>query len=322
MPRQRSVQPVALHKRCDLLLEKPIQKERPPFLSAASGLVCCDNHFFVVADDELHLGIFSNDPTQPGDTHRLLDGKLPPEPKPRKKQKPDFEVLTYLPKTTATGTPMLLICGSGSRANRSAGLLLALNHSDEIKKHTAPLPFDLTPLYNTLENEFGIVNIEGATVCGDRLLLLQRGNKNAGTNAIVHLNLLAAIDSMLDGALDVSALQTIERIELGEHEGVALGFTDAMTLPNGELLALAVAEDTDDPYVDGETSACYVCHFDTHNQLQAMTPLIAPAKTEGIALWPQRSGVANSQRELAFVTDADDPNIPAALLTASLSAFI
>lgn len=319
MSTHRSTSSIALHKHCDLLLPKPIQKERPAFLSAASGLVCCDNHFFVVADDELHLGIFPNDPTQRGSTQRLLDGELPTHPKLRKKQKPDFEVLTYLPTIAMAASPMLMACGSGSRPNRATGLLLPLDHRDELKKSTAPLLFDLSELYQALECEFGIVNIEGATVRDNQLLLLQRGNKKEGINAIVSLDLSKSIEGMLDGAIDTSALQTICTIELGAHDSVALGFTDAMTLSDGRLLALAVAEDTDDPYADGAASASYVCRFDTHNQLQAMTPIIASAKTEGIALWKQAGTVPT---RLAFVTDADDPNIPAALLTAPLSAFI
>lgn len=300
----------------------PIQNERPAFLSAASGLVCCDKHFFVVADDELHLGIFPNDPTLPGSTQRLLDGELPAHAKPRKKQKPDFEALAYLPATLETKTPMLMVLGSGSRPNRSIGLLLSLDHGDELEKRAAPLLFDLSALYRELEGEFGIVNIEGAAVRGDQLLLLQRGNKKNGINAIISLDFSSAITHMLNGVIDASTLQAIHPIELGSHAGIALGFTDAMTLPDGRLLALAVAEDTDDPYSDGVASASYVCRFDTHNQLQAMTPIIASAKTEGIALWRQASTNNAAYDTLAFVTDADDPTIPAALLTAPLSAFV
>lgn len=309
---------IALHKHCDLLLQSPIQEGRPAFLSAASGLVCCNNHFYVVADDELHLGIFPNEPTVPGITQLLVEGELPLEHKPRKKQKPDFEVLAYLPPTAKTKTPMLIVMGSGSRANRALGLLLPLDDKNEIPLNAAPLPFELGVLYRELEREFGIVNIEGATLRGDQLLLLQRGNKKAGINAIVSLNLHACIDAMLRQNVDASVLQSIEIVELGSHGGVGLGFTDAMCLPDNRLLALAVAEDTDDPYLDGEASASYLCRFDAQNQLQATMPVIASAKTEGLALWqPSRK-----DRTLAFVTDADDASIPAMLLTAPLSAFI
>jgi hypothetical protein len=307
---------VQLSKQSDLLLQTSIQAGRPTFLSAASGLVCCDKHFFVVADDELHLGIFPIDHSLPGSAWPLLAGQLPIDKKLRKQQKPDFEVLAYIPSTSALGTSALLVLGSGSRANRNIGLLLPLNPDDSLHKNK--FFFDLTPLYSALESEFDIVNIEGAVVQHNQLLLLQRGNKKAGINAIIVLDLIPSIVAMLSGAIDTRTLRSIQSIELGSRAGVALGFTDAICLPDGQLLALAVAEDTDDPYTDGQTFGSYLCRFDAHNQLQAMTKLITAAKTEGVALWRQ----SLKENTLAFVTDADDPNIPASLLTASLDAFI
>lgn len=311
---------VQLHKQRELLLNTVIQSGRSAFLAAASGLVCCDQHFFVVADDELHLGIFSIDHSIPGNAWPLLAGELSPDEKLRKRQKPDFEVLTYLPATTALNTPSLLILGSGSHANRNAGLLLSLNADNTLLKSTPPLIFDLTPLYRELESEFGIVNIEGAAVQRNHLLLLQRGNKTQGINALIALELIASVNAMLSGTLESSVLRSIRKIDLGSRAGVALGFTDAMCLPDGQLLALAVAEDTDDPYADGKTCGSYVCRFDANNQLQSIISLIAPAKTEGIALWQPSFSTKNCM--LAFVTDADDPHIPSALLTAPLDAFI
>jgi len=307
--------PVPLHKHCDLMLRTPLQADRPAFLCAASGLVCGDRHFYVVADDELHLGIFPFEPNRAGDAYTLQAGELPAAPKPRKQHKPDFEVLTHLGATRATRSPMLLVLGSGSRPNRATGLLLALDTHGELQPDAAAIAFDLGELYRALEREFAIVNIEGATVRGDELLLLQRGNKS-GKNAIVSLELEFAVEAMQQQRLDASALRYIHTVELGSHADVALGFTDAMTL-DGSLLALAVAEDTDDPYLDGETSASYVCRFDAQHRLQAMIPLAAPAKTEGIARWPRAA-----TETLAFVTDADDASIPSALLTAPLDAFL
>lgn len=320
---------VQLRKQSDLLLQTSIQAGRPAFLSAASGLVCCDQHFFVVADDELQLGVFPTDHSTPGHTWPLLSGDLPRDKDLRKQQKPDFEVLTYLSAATLSTTtvsttgaikrPSLLILGSGSRPNRTTGLLVSLDHNDTLHNEM-PLQFDLSDLYRELEREFGVVNIEGAAVRNDHLLLLQRGNKKNGINAIICLDLSASINAMRSGAMNAHALRSIQRIDLGSRAGVALGFTDAMCLPDGRMFALAVAEDTDDPYTDGKTFGSYVCRFDAHNQLQAIIELITPAKTEGVAMW--RPSFSNNDSTLAFVTDADDPNIPAALLTASLRAFI
>jgi len=41
---------------------------RPLHLSAASGLACINSFIYVVADDELHLGVFRANSNEPGIT--------------------------------------------------------------------------------------------------------------------------------------------------------------------------------------------------------------------------------------------------------------
>jgi hypothetical protein len=48
--------------------------KRPSHLSAASGLVCVGSMIYVVADDELHLGVFSKKLPEPGRLVRLVEG--------------------------------------------------------------------------------------------------------------------------------------------------------------------------------------------------------------------------------------------------------
>jgi hypothetical protein len=299
-----------------LALLQPPAAGRSPFLSAASGLVRHEGRFYVVADDELQLGIFSSDLQEPGTTLPLLDGELPPPAPERKRAKPDFETLTYLPPTAAQPHGALLALGSGSRANRMLGVQLPFNERDALGN--VPALLDCTPLYMALEREFGIVNIEGAVVQGDRLLLLQRGNKAHGVNALVYLDLAQFRRGCTRGQVDTAALIEVQHCELGAVDGVALGFTDATCLPDGTLLALAVAEDTDDPYADGATRGSYLCRFDGDNIPQAPIALQAPAKTEGIALWAEAPGGP----QLVFVTDADDAAIPALMLGAPIVKFI
>ena len=70
---------------------------RPLHLSAASGLVCLNSFSYVIADDELHLGVFLANSSEPGHLIRLFEGELPGCKVDRKKQKADFEALTLLP---------------------------------------------------------------------------------------------------------------------------------------------------------------------------------------------------------------------------------
>ena len=67
---------------------------RPAHLSAASGLVRLGPRFYVVADDEYHLGIFPVAQGEPGELLRLFPGTLPHWPRARKKSR-------FLPPRTA-----------------------------------------------------------------------------------------------------------------------------------------------------------------------------------------------------------------------------
>jgi len=328
---------IPLQSRATLALQQATQPGRGAFISAASGLVRHGDYFFVVADDELQLGIFSATTLQPGTAWPLLPGNLPLEPQARKRAKPDFEVLVLLPPAPAHPHGALLILGSGSTPQRRRGVVVALSAQGLPQRDRIAL-VDLTPLYTALEREFGVVNIEGGVVQSrtaqrQQLLLLQRGNNKNG-NAIVQLDLaelyreIGAAESsstthllhdIAQLTLGANSLRAIDNYELGSLAGVALGFTDATCLPNQELLALAVAEDTDNAYADGATLGSYLCRFDRDNRLQSITPMAAPAKTEGLTVWHAGSCSANTQ--LAFVTDADDPAAPALLLTAYLHAF-
>lgn len=84
-----------------------------PHLSAASGLVRLGQRLYVVADDELHLGIFKDSTVtgqapSKGKLLRLLEGDLPNKMEKRKKAKPDLETLALLPALPGFDTGALL----------------------------------------------------------------------------------------------------------------------------------------------------------------------------------------------------------------------
>src|SRR5215218_10191051 len=88
---------IALTKIRELDLSAAPAAGRPLHLSAASGLACPGSFIYVVADDELHLGVFPAAGNEPGHLIRLLDGALAACKMTRKKQNPDLEALTLLP---------------------------------------------------------------------------------------------------------------------------------------------------------------------------------------------------------------------------------
>ena len=91
------------------------EAHRPAYLSAASGLVAVGQFLYVVADDELHLGIFEIDSHRPGTLLRLFPRALPSHPTKRKKAKPDLEALLQLPAFNHHPHGALLALGPGSK---------------------------------------------------------------------------------------------------------------------------------------------------------------------------------------------------------------
>ncbi len=288
-------------------LQEPAAAGRPAYLSAASGLVRLGAHLYVVADDEHHLGVFPVAAETPGVLLRLFAGDLPVKPRARKKAKPDLEALVHLPAFECYPHGALFALGSGSKAQRQTGALLKLNPQLEIEG--APRLIDLGPLHAVLADEFEDLNIEGAVSVEDSLRLLQRGNKGHRVSAVIEIELSAVLTALTRGdALSAMPLRRIQRYDLGECNGVPLGFTDAATLPGGQMIFTAVAENSEDSYLDGECAGAALGLLDRQGQLIRIDALATTRKLEGISAWSTSQGV----RFLA-VTDADDETAPAQL---------
>lgn len=313
-------------------------------VSAASGLVRVDDHWCVIADDALALAAYPvHRPDAPPRLYPLFPGRLPAEPKARKKVKPDLESLAALPACDVAPHGALFALGSGSRPNRMRGVLLLLaahgclpaTHAPappapagdaRAASATAPAvrPVDLTGLYTRLSAVLGEINIEGAAVWNDRLVLLQRG-KNRGSadpgNALVIVSLARALEALAagtsgtDATIGADALEDIVPIALGTRDGVPLGFTDASALPDGRLLFVAAAEDTDDAYEDGAVAGSAVGMLAADGRLLWTEPVAGSAKLEGLAAECDGDTI-----RLALASDADDPDVPSMLYAAAAAS--
>lgn len=277
-------------------------------LGAASALVRIDRHLYVVADDELHLGLFTLGDPGPGRLLRLFEGDLPVEKAARKAVKPDLEVLALLPAMAGCPEGALLALGSGSTPERQRGVLLGLAEG------ARPRQVDLAPLYRPLRQYFADLNIEGGFLLGDELLLLQRGNQGRAANAAVRYR-WAELRDWLSGGGSAPAPRAIQPLELGELAGVALGFTDGAALADGRWLFSAVAENTADSYNDGACLGAVIGLVGHDGRVRRLAELDGRWKVEGIAL-----GEAGD--DLLLVTDADDPATAASLLRLSLSGLL
>lgn len=299
---------VRLQRLRTLRVDSPSARGRGAFISAASGLVAVGRWLYVIADDELHLGVFAATGARPGALVRLLPGTLPGNRKKRKARKADFEVLVLLPRFSGFPHGALLAMGSGSRPGRRRGVLVPLDQAGAISG--APRAIDLSGLYRALGDKLGEVNVEGAVVLGAQLCLLNRGHPQRGGSALVRLSLRAAQRSIArNGAVGALRCQ-VRHFDLGEADGVPLGFTDGTALPDGRLVFCAVAERAADSYQDGPCVASAVGVIGADGNLGWVRRLHKPWKVEGIAVRPDG--------RLLLVTDADDACVPAGLYASRL----
>jgi hypothetical protein len=298
-----------------LTLPSPPDADDSAHISAASGMVVVGEFLYVIADDELHLGLFERSGAGAGSLIRLFPGELPVIPAERKALKPDLEALVQLPGFTGYPHGALLALASGSRPNRRTGAVLMLDQSGHICGE--PRRYDLTPFYSSLESRFPALNIEGATVMGDELLLFQRGSKARPESALIWFPLREIVRTMSSdtaSALPI-APSRIRFFDLGAIEGAPLSFTDGAALPDGRIVFSAVAENTEDNYLDGPCVGAAVGIIGTDGRVQAMLRLEPAEKIEGL-----HATVEGDRISLLLVTDADDASIPAKLLVAEIPA--
>lgn len=271
-----------------------------PFLSAASGLVQIGDTLCVVGDDEQHLAVFNHNDDGPGRLIRLLPGDLPRKKKKRKAVKPDFEIVFQLPPNDETTNGLLCAMGSGSTPQRMRGAIIDLDNGSVTL-------LDLQPLFAALAPLVAEINLEGAVVRGDRLLLFNRGNM-ANPETCIFETALSAVTG--DEDVEVTLVKTLA---LPMVDGVPLTVTDACSLGDDHILLSAVAEVTDDSYADGDILGAAIIVLNAHLVVVAIEPLEPTLKVEGITARRTATGA-----ELLCVSDADDPDTPSSLYSASL----
>lgn len=209
-----------------------------------------------------------------------------------KDRKPDFEALLVTGST-------LLAMGSGSSAARR--LAIGVNPDGTDRRMV-----DLRPLYAALDRRIHELNIEGAVVRGDTVVLAQRGNGARRENALIHLDRARFEQDLARGVLTEAALRDIVPVSLGGVGGVPLSLTDLCLGPDGALLFTAAAEDTDNPYDDGVVAGSVIGALDAQGRVDDDHLVVAEGvKLEGVC-WLELG-------ELRLVADPDDPTARAPL---------
>ena len=289
-----------------LLWVDPLQHPRgQAHLSAASGLVHLHGRFYVVADDELHLGAF-DDNAVPGATPvhgallRMLDGSLPNDKRERKQTKPDLEALVLLPALPGCPAGALLALGSGSLPNREIGVVVALDVHGVPNGRMATL--NMAALYAPLRKRFADLNIEGALVASGELLLLQRGNKGDARSACIRYDWNQIAPWLAGLSAQPPQPKSVQVLQLGSVGSVPLGLTDGIALHGGEWMFCAVAEDTGNSVQDGACLGSVIGIVGIDGEVRYMVSLAGAPKVEGISAQADGDSWA-----VTLVTDPDDP---------------
>jgi hypothetical protein len=280
----------------------------PPHVRSASAIRRFGAHLVIVQDDVNALAVRDQD----GEVFPLM---LPPGAGGRrmfddvignKADKMDLEACVLLPDER------LVAFGSGASAPRCKVAVAS--------RREAPSVREASDLYRSLRDEPAFagseLNVEGALVVGERLLLFQRGNGARGRagdpiNAVGALDLEAFVD-WLDGRGPVPVLADVTRCDLGRIGGAALGFTDAALTADGRIAVIACAEESLDALSDGPVLGCRFGFFDPLGELR-MANIEgacwggARIKLEGIEARPARSD------EYDVVADPDEPSRPSLL---------
>jgi hypothetical protein len=273
----------------------------PAFVRAASAIRRWNGRRVVVQDDVLALAVLdADDCVQPlllpthSDGARVFDAA-----RGNKSSKFDAEAAAVLPDGR------LLVFGSGASPAREIIFLLAPGAAPRLVPAAA-----LYARLRTAANFAGAgLNLEGALVSSQKLLLLQRGNGVAAArNAIVALRLEALL-AWLDDAGAVPDPQDVRQFDLGSVAGIAFGCTDACGLAAGRIALLACAENSASALTDGPVLGCRfaILDGDELRSTEVLDPRGRPVllKLEGI----EPAG----GDEFDVVADGDDATIPALL---------
>ena len=269
---------------------------------AASGLIKLRNTFYVVADDQLSIALFTLNSPDAIQFVKLLPGQLPEDHAERKKLKPDWESLVCM--NSSGHRDEILVVPSGSKPNRTVGVVVTINDGalQSAKK------IDFSVLYTHLEKKFSDLNIEGAVVVGSVLKIFQRGNGALRQNAIIDLDLKGLItDIQNSGIISAHRVLKTTNYDLGTFENVPLSFTDACFC-NDQIFFIAAAENSNSTYDDGKYLGAVLGCIDVSGQISFQKELFSEHKPEG--LWVE----FNTDHYILYVvTDADSSEIVSSL---------
>ncbi|MGI8633114.1 MAG: DUF6929 family protein [Solirubrobacterales bacterium] len=306
--------PLELTQLRELDVVEPDHPDRPAHVAEASGIAKRGDWVYAVGDDMLHLSAFRLSSEEPGTLRKALTGELPTDEDERKGEKPDLEAIGVMPPFPGHPHGLILGIGSGSDDSgraRDRGFAWSFDRDGSLRGE--PMEIDLNPVYTLLRSEIDGLNIEGAAVVGDRLWLLQRGNRG-GPNAVAELS-LREVERSLHSDLEIDAheLADLRTYDLGDLNGVPLCFSDGAALPTGELVFTASAERDEVADGEDEIEGSVVGTIEPDGTVRRLRTIDRRWKVEGV-----HATLDTGVLDLLFVCDQDDPDHGSPLLSATM----
>ncbi len=272
---------------------------------AASAVVPFANGFLVVSDDATHAAWVREGSVSavrllpPVEGHDLFS-----EAAGTKQLKPDLEAACPL---TVDDEPAALVMGSGSSSARMRWVLLRTDRGEP-----RALVADMAPLYARVAVALSLapedLNLEGACIAGPALRWFHRGLASAGQPSMsIDLDLAATVAASTGRADPAMIPMDHPRTyEVVDAAGTSLALTDVVNLPDGGLVASAVAEDSPNPRDDGSVLASALVLLDDVGARDVVSlPLVDGdvVKIEGLMVVQADEAGAL----LLAVADVDDP---------------
>jgi hypothetical protein len=294
------------------------EDDRPAHVRAGSALGWLGTRLAVVQDDASFIALVEPGrgavravtlPAGPGGRRQFDEGRG------NKAHKLDLEACFTVPRGRGT---WLVALGSGSTPARETIVV--------VDERQAVRLVDGAPLYARLRAHADFsgseLNVEGAVVRGDSLVLLQRGNGaprdgRQPVDASAEIVLGELVTWLEDPVGPAPALRNVTRYELCTAAGERLGFTDAALIGDA-IHFLAAAERSPDATRDGPVSAVAIGVLEPGRSarwapIRSESGDVLVEKVEGLVADPAGPGLAWA------VVDRDDPAAPAELLSLALA---
>lgn len=268
---------------------------------SGSGLAYFNDSIIIVGDDAEFIGRISSDIqyTKSGLYLNASQNRI------EKSLKHDLESATL---ATISQEKYLLAFGSGGISPfRDTLFAVNMQHANKSFKCS------LLPVYNAIRNTAGLneqeLNIEGAAIAGENLLLFNRGKNNG-----IIISLKEFIQFIQSKNSTVLPDIKVVKLSLPVINNFPVGISGACALNDHELLFTASLEETKDFISDGTIKGSYIgllrINKNSEIELVSLSPLkdasgnVIPDKLESIEVMKAKGRKVNA----VAVADNDDGN--------------